>query len=254
LKRFLRFVALPTAIIVVACKMWGAVGEGDVLAGEPAEIIGKYLDASKADKQVLQAGSMDVDIRASVPQLKQQGWLHASRRISSLGLITYRVLRFQGDKTVKNQVIARYLEAEQQARNKQDLSVTPVNYKFKFKGERAAEGDRQVYVFDVTPRKKRLGLFKGEVWLDATSFLPVYERGRLVKNPSIFFKRVQFERAYQIQGGVAVPEYMSSRIDTRLVGPVELNIEYSNFARDGESEEIDECGPQSVAAAASTLP
>lgn len=253
MKRFLRFVALPAAIIVVAIKMWAAVGEGDVLTGQPAEIIGKYLDASKSDNQVLQARSMDVDIRASLPQLKQEGRLHASRRISRLGRITYRVLGFQGDKTVKNQVIARYLEAEQQAHSKQDLSVTPINYKFKFKGERAAQDGREVYVFDLTPRKKRVGLFKGEVWLDATNFLPVYEKGRLVKNPSIFFKRVQFERAYQVQDGVAVPEYMSSRIDTRLVGPVELNIEYSNFALDGESEE-DACGPQSVATTASTLP
>lgn len=253
MKRFLRFVALPAAIIAIACKMWAAVPEGDVLSGQSAEIIGKYLDASKVDEEALRSVSMDVDIRASVPQLKQQGSLHASRRISGLGRIRYRVLGFQGDKTVKNQVIARYLEAEQQARNKQDLSVTPANYKFKFKGEWLAKGNRQVYIFAVTPRQKRVGLFKGEMWLDATSFLPVYERGRLVKNPSIFFKRVQFERVYQIQGGVAVPQHMSSRIDTRLVGPVELNVEYSNFAAGGESEE-DECGPAPVPTATSTLP
>ena len=252
MKRFLRFIGVPAAIIAIACKIWAAVPEGDVLAGQPAEIIGKYLDASKADRSVLEGGSMEVDIRASVPQLKQEGRLHASRRISRLGRITYRVLGFQGDKTVKNQVIARYLEAEQQARNKQDLSVTSFNYKFKFKGERAVDGNRQVYVFDLTPRKKRVGLFKGEIWLDATSFLPVYERGRLVKNPSIFFKRVQFERAYQIQGGVAVPEHMSSRIDTRLVGPVDLNVEYSNFALDTESE--DESAPDAGRLAAGTLP
>lgn len=183
---------------------------------------------------------MDVDITASVPQLKRDGRLRATRRISTFGRITYRVLWFQGDKSVKNDVIARYLEAEQQAHNRQDLSLTPANYKFKFKGDRATEGDRSVYVFDVTPRRKRVGLFKGEVWLDTTSFLPVYEKGRLVKSPSFFFKRVQFERAYRIQDGVALPEHMSSSIDTRLVGRVELSIEYSNFAfgdgsREGES-------------------
>lgn len=252
MKKFLRFVAVPAAIIAIALKMWAA-GETDVLSAQPEEIVGKYLDASKAEEQVLAAGSVDVDITASVPQLKQQGWLHARRRISSLGRITYRVLGFQGDTTVKNQVIARYLEAEQQANTKQDLSVTPSNYKFKFKGERPAEGDRLVYVFDVTPRKKRLGLFKGEMWLDAKSFLPVYEKGRLVKNPSIFFKRVQFERGYQIQDGVALPEYMSSRIDTRLVGRVELSVKYSNFAPNGSSRE-DEIAPQAVPEATGTLP
>lgn len=230
MKRLLRFVALPVAIVVFACKMWGAVGEGDALAGESAQIVSKYLEAAQSSGMALRGGSMEVDISASVPQLKEQGRLHASRRISSLGRVTYRVLGFQGDQAVKNQVIARYLEAEQQANARQDLAVTPVNYKFKFKGQRADGADRQVYVFDLTPRKKRVGLFKGEMWLDAGSFLPVYERGRLVKNPSIFFKRVQFERAYEIQDGVPVPEHTSSIIHTRLVGRVVLNIKYSNYA------------------------
>lgn len=228
MKKFLRFVALPAAIIAFACKMWAAVDDGGSLTGEPAEIVTKYVAATQRNVNS-SPGSMDVDIHASVPQLKEQGSLHASRRISRLGRITYRVLGFQGNKTVKNEVIARYLEAEQQARGKQDLSVTPVNYKFRFKGERAAAGDRHVYVFELAPRKKRVGLFKGEVWLDSASFLPVYEKGRLVKNPSIFFKRVEFERAYQIQNGLAVPEHMNSSIDTRLVGRVELNVTYSNF-------------------------
>jgi len=142
------------------------------------------------------------------------------------------VLGFQGDNSVKNQVIARYLEAEQQAQGKQDMAITPGNYKLKYKGERALAGDRRVYVFDLAPRKKRVGLFKGEIWLDASSYLPVYEKGRLVKNPSIFFKRVDFERAYNIQDGVQVPAYTASEIDTRLVGKVELNVSYSNFARE----------------------
>lgn len=234
MSKFLRFVAVPAAIIAFACKMWAADG-ADPLA---AQIVDRYVAASQLDRNAL-AGSMEVDIRASVPQLKKQGSLHASRRISSLGHITYRVLGFQGDKTVKNQVIARYLEAEQQGHNQQNLAVTPVNYKFKFKGERASFGDQRVYVFDVAPRKKRVGLFKGQIWLDANTFLPVYEKGRLVKNPSIFFKRVEFERAYDIQNGLAVPEHMNSSIDTRLVGRVELNVKYSNFAPSAPSVEND---------------
>lgn len=246
--KFLRFVALPAAIVILACEMWAL--DGEPLTGEPAQIVDKYVAATQADEQGLQ-GSMDVDISASVPQLKQRGSLHASRRISDLGRITYRVLGFQGDKTVKNQVIARYLEAEQQAHDKQNLSVTPINYKFKFKGERASAGGRDVYVFEVAPKKKRVGLFKGEMWLDAQTFLPVYEKGRLVKNPSIFFKRVEFERAYQIQNGLAVPEHMTSNIDTRLVGRVELDVKYSNFEPSDEAAE-DRCVP--VREAATSLP
>lgn len=249
MKRFLRFVALPTAIVVFACKMWASAGEPDSLTGQSAEIISKYLDAEQSRHALVQTASMEVDISASVPELSQQGRLHALRRISNVGRISYRVLGFQGDKTVKNQVIARYLEAEQQAHDKPELALTPANYKFKFKGERAVEGEQHVYVFDLAPRRKRVGLFKGEVWLDTATYLPIYEKGRLVKNPSIFFKRVRFERAYTIQNGVLIPEHTSSTIDTRLVGRVELNINYSKFAA-GEGGEEDssvlESGPEAT--------
>ena len=233
--------------------MWGYADTGDEGNGPSASIINKYLEAQDNHHHALDGASMEVDINASVPNLKEAGRLHALRRISKVGRISYRVEGFQGDNAVKNQVIARYLEAEQQAHAKQDLAITPANYKLKYKGERAVQGDRYVYVFELAPRRKRAGLFKGEMWLDASSYLPVYEKGRFVKNPSIFFRKVEFERAYGIQNGVPVPEYMASTIQTRLVGRVEVNVSYSNFA-------LDAAGPgnaaegESVETAACSLP
>ena len=72
-------------------------------------------------------------------------------------------------------------------------------------------------------------MFKGEIRLDSKTCLPVYEKGRFVKSPSIFFKRVEFTRAFAIYNGAAVPQSLSSIIDVRLIGKVELNINYSNF-------------------------
>jgi hypothetical protein len=229
LSKFLRFVVLPTAIVVFACKMWGA-DAGAAGTASSASIIDRYLEAEDTQHNSLDGASMEVDIRASVPNLKQAGRLHALRRTSKVGRISYRVLGFEGDNQVKNQVIARYLQAEQQAQGNQDLAVTPVNYKLRYMGERVVEGERHVYVFGLAPRRKRVGLFKGEIWLDASTYLPVYEKGHFVKNPSIFFRKVEFERAYGIQNGVPVPEHMASTIQTRLVGRVEVNVSYSNFA------------------------
>ena len=53
-------------------------------------------------------------------------------------------------------------------------------------------------------RTKREGLFKGEVWIDANTFLKVQESGYLVKNPSIFLKKVAFIRKYEIRDGTGV--------------------------------------------------
>jgi negative regulator of sigma E activity len=177
---------------------------------------------------------MDVEIQASLPSLKKQGRLHALRRISALGRITYEMLRFEGDGTVKNQVIARYLTAEAEAQKDQapSLAVTPANYKFKYKSRDRLEG-RDVYIFQVTPRQKRQGLFKGEVWIDAGTHLRVQESGYLVKNPSIFLKKVAFVRKYEIRDGISVPLQVQSEVDTRLAGKAELTIDFSNFSMDG---------------------
>ncbi len=205
-------------------------------AGPSQAIIGKYLEAS-----VLQPAqrSMEVEIDASVPQLQEHGRLRALRKISNVGKITYRVLGFQGDNNVKKEVIARYLQAEQQTQSDPGLTLTPANYKFKLKGRLTGRG-LNAYVFQVGPRKKRAGLFKGELWLDSNSYLPVLEKGRLVKNPSIFFKKVEFERAFVIQNGASVPAHMTSTIDTRIVGKVELDINYTAIAQsDEDTTELD---------------
>lgn len=205
------------------------------LSGPSAAILNKYLQATQMHEDVLRGASMDVEINASVPKLKEQGKLHALRKISKVGQITYHVLAFQGDNTIKNQVIGRYLQAEQQGQGDQSLAITPTNYKFRYKGEKPSDNGKPVYVFELSPRKKKVGLFKGEMWLDAQTYLPVYEKGQFVKNPSIFFKKVDFQRAFTIKDGVAIPQYMTSTIDARLIGKVELDINYSNFAEDNST-------------------
>jgi hypothetical protein len=194
------------------------------------EIVGKYVQASQNGVQhSLQSASMEVDINASIPRLKENGRLHALRVISRMGRITYRVLGFQGSNTVKTQVIARYMQAEQQGQGNPRLAVTPANYKLRLKGAHRTDSGTDVYVFAVAPRGHEAGLFKGELWLDARTYLPVLERGRFVKNPSIFFKKVDFERAYLIRNGSSIPQYMNSVITTRVVGKVELDVNYSNY-------------------------
>lgn len=191
------------------------------------QIITRYLQATKVDSKASEP--MEVDIDASVPRLNVHGRLKALRKISEFGKITYHVLGFQGDNSVKSQVIARYLEAEQESQQQQsNLGITPANYKFKFKGAKLVAKGQDVYIFQLSPRKKRVGLFKGEMWLDAKTSLPVYEKGRFVKNPSVFFQKVEFERAFAIQNGSAIPARMNSIIQTRLVGKVNLSVAYSS--------------------------
>ena len=232
-----RAFAVLSVILLLTVAKFSAGASPAVTEDQPdkptAVILDKYVQATQNHEDDLRGASMDVDIEASVPKLKEQGKLRALRKISKVGQITYRVLGFQGSNTIKNQVIGRYLQAEQQGQGDMSLAVIPANYKFKYKGEKTSPDGKDVYVFQVSPRKKKVGLFKGEIDLDAKTYLPLREKGRLVKNPSIFFKKVEFERTFDIKNGVAVPQKMSSTIDARLIGKVELSIDYSNFTPNG---------------------
>jgi hypothetical protein len=79
------------------------------------------------------------------------------------------------------------------------------------------------------------------------------EKGRFVKNPSIWFKKVEFERSFRIQNGIAVPQNLSSTIDARLIGKVELYINYSNFTPNAADTEATGTDAQTASIPGSTI-
>jgi hypothetical protein len=190
----------------------------------------RYLTATKNQEEKLRGVAMEIDIDASLPSLNRKGKFHALRQISKLGKITYRAITFQGDNTIKNDVIARFLQAERESADKNlNLARTPDNYKFKYYGQ-FGEGDWKLHLFELTPKEKKAGLFHGWLWIEAASGLPVREQGELVKNPSIFLKRVEFVRDYHIRDGIAFPVKVDTHIQTRVAGKAEMSIRYSNVA------------------------
>lgn len=228
----LKLAALCCAILLAN----GAVTAASVDAPESeTQIVGRYLSATQEQRSALRGVSMEVDFDANVPKLKKNGKLHALRNISKVGTVTYHMLGFNGDNSVKREIIARYMTAEVQSQSGPDISITPKNYKFKFKGIQNHDG-RPVYVLALSPRKKEVGLFKGELWLDRATCMPVRESGRFVKSPSVFLSNMEFVRFYDIQNGVSIPQSMRSVTKTRLFGPVELSINFTNFSKDVESE------------------
>jgi len=220
------FCALLTASIVVH-----ADSVPEVSAPAPGEIVDRYVSAVQAEQAGVQDLSMEVDIDATLPRLRRSGRLQAFKFIPRLGQIVYRIIRFEGDETVKRDVIARYLTAEKEARSKlaSTMAITPENYRFKYKGTADWAG-QTAYVFQVTPKQKRLGLFKGELWIDSKTYLPLREWGELVKNPSVFLRNVYFVRDYYIWEGRSIPRRIISDVSTRLVGKAQLTIWFNNYA------------------------
>jgi len=218
------------------------LGGGAAFAAEAAEsdplqdaIVTRYVSATQEQQTAMRGASMQVDIAAEVPKLQSKGKLQALRSISKLGKITYNALAFIGDKRIRNEVIARYLTAETQTPAGPDISITPANYKFKYKGLQDHEG-QQAYVFQVSPRRKQVGLFKGDLWIDPQTYMPVRESGRFVKSPSIFLKKIEFVRTYEVKDGLAVPQHIESKVQTRIFGPVYVSVNFTNFCRDSGQE------------------
>ena len=173
---------------------------------------------------------MEVEIEGRLPKLEKKGKLQALRSISRLGQIIYQQLGFTGDSIIKKELIARYLSAEVEDRDRNAMAISPENYKFKLKSVRLSETG-SVAVFELNPKQKRVGLFKGELWVDTATGMPLKEQGRWVKNPSVFFKRVDFVNEYELREGVSLPKRLTSSADVRIFGRAELEIAFSHFAR-----------------------
>ena len=132
----------------------------------PAEALDRYL-ASRDQQPACSDSVFKVQIDASMPALRKQGSMSGLKLVSYTGQIVYRGLRFNGDKLVKTAVIARFLAHETNpAERTGDVAVSRQNYWFTYDRTSDYNG-LTAYVFLLKPRRKRAGLFRGELWLTA---------------------------------------------------------------------------------------
>lgn len=194
------------------------------------QVLARYFVALNEQAPRTRGVEMDFNFIAKIPKLKKEGVMLGRRIVSSLGAINFVIKSFTGDNSVKTHVIARFLANEKEVSEKPlDAGINPKNYKFKYKRSEAYNG-RHTHIYELNPRKKSVGLFKGELWIDDETALPVREAGMFVKNPSVFLKRINFTRTYEMYNGTALPAHLESTVETRIVGKAEIDIRYSNFS------------------------
>ena len=190
-------------------------------------VINRYLAAQQAQQVALRGARMEVEIDAQLPSLEKKGTLKVLRMISRFGKISFdQIGQFIGDPVVKNQVIGKYLELEQNERQKGSISITPANYKFQINAIITQE-QQQIYIFKLTPKRKAVGLFKGELWLDGATGMPLKETGQMVKSGSAWLKSVRFVRDYELRNGISILKHLQSTVDVRVIGKAELSADYS---------------------------
>ncbi len=165
-------------------------------------------------------------IRAQLPDTSQSGEYEVQRHYLAPRTLEFKGLRFTGDGFVKTNVIARLLQSEVDHVQKDDPALNAIstaNYKFSYKGTNQLDG-RLVHVYQLKPRQKRAGLFKGRIYVDAYTGSLVRAEGKPVKSPSLFIKKIDFVQDYADIGPFTFPVHIHSEASARIVGRAIVDI------------------------------
>jgi hypothetical protein len=190
-----------------------------------------YYGRSVLQAATLVSYSANTRISAQLPDTLQHGEFELERHYSAPRTLEFKPLRFTGDGFVKSNIITRLLQSEVDHVQKDDSSltaITPANYKFSYKGTSQLEG-RTVHVYQLKPRKKRVGLFKGRLYLDAHTGSLIRAEGSVVKSPSFFIKKIEFVQDYADVGSFTLLVHIHSEAVTRLLGRAIVDIYHSDY-------------------------
>ena len=165
---------------------------------------GRYLASVERGDPFDQSGLFAVAIAASAPDLYKDLALLAIRQAGETGRSEFMLLGAEGDGAVAQEVIARYFAIEEQfsALPRTANTITPEHYKFQLRGQ-LKTGDGAAYVYDITPRKRRAGMFTGQIWIDAATGAQLLVSGRLLDFPSAG-NTVSFVREMKLDASGAI--------------------------------------------------
>ena len=198
------------AVLVLFALIPGNAPARDLYVAPPASpqmlAFARYIASIQERNLFTESGPVLVQIEASLPGLYKRSRLLAIGQTGESERREYNVLEIDGDATVTQEVIARYLVVQEQLETlpQSSVAITPANYKFHYLGEVGAEGRGSAYVYRIIPKKKRDGLIQGQLWIDSVTGAEVLETGYFVKTPSAFIGRIEVVRDIQLQDGYCI--------------------------------------------------
>jgi hypothetical protein len=190
-----------------------------------------YHGRAVIQSQQLAGYSATTIIHAELPETAQQGEFEVQRHYSAPHTLQFTPVRFNGDGFVKSNIITRLLQSEVDHVKQEDGGQTAIskeNYKFSYKGSAKVDG-RTVHVFQLKPRSKRPGLFKGRIYLDAYTGSLVRAEGGVVKSPSFFVKKIEFVQDYTDIGNFTFPTHIHSEARARVIGRTVVDIYHRDY-------------------------
>jgi hypothetical protein len=218
-------------IVALLCTSACCADEPPSITLSPAQALQVYQQRAAQQLDTLTSYSDETFITAELRETGQQAEFLLKRTFSPPRSLTFSVVTSSGSAFVKHEVIARVLHEEVARVQKgkgMNLAILADNYKFLFKGIEGLEG-RTVYAFEVKPRRKQAGLFKGKIFLDCREGHIARSTGRLVRTPSWWVKRVDFVRDYADLETFTFPVRTQVTAQARLVGRISITVVHSGY-------------------------
>lgn len=197
----------------------------------PTSALLAYEQQARLQKQSLGSYIAATMVRAELPDISKWGEFELKSYYTAPKTLEFVGIRFTGDPFVKLNVIARLLrgETDQLRQNRDSVEINESNYKISYRGTSSLLGS-PVYVYDVKPRKKRVGLFKGRIVLNAYDGAIVRVEGRMVKSPSFFIRSIDFSQEYVRVGGFTLVAHMHSSVKARFIGRAIVDVYQNDYA------------------------
>jgi negative regulator of sigma E activity len=110
-------------------------------------------------------------------------------------------------------------------------AISAANYRVRLLGSETAAG-RACYVLALSPRMKSQFLIVGRVWVDAESYAVVRMEGQFAASMSVLVGAPRITEEFVDVHGFWLPGHVRSVTSSILLGPTELDIQFSNYQLD----------------------
>ena len=151
---------------------------------------------------------------------------------------SFEIVSSQGADGISGRVLRRVMDAEAEASRKETREqsrLTPRNYDFELLGKEVRDG-RLCYVLGLTPKLKNKYLLNGKAWIDVDDFGIVRLEGRPPANVSFWVGKPYIVMDFAKVGDFWLISHNQSRADCKLIGTMELTIEYSKYRVTGTGQ------------------
>lgn len=99
--------------------------------------------------------------------------------------------------------------------------ISPANYEFRFLRVEDVTGQR-CYVLEVLPKRKDKYLLRGNIWVDANTYLLRRSEGKPAKSPSWWVRELRLVLLYGDVGGMWLQTASEATANVRIVGQYTL--------------------------------